>query len=233
MIKRILSTGTSDRIYYRYVCEKCGYNSHWIDYQVVSGFSAAAHSGDANAVAAKLSSDSQRYLDAKMDGLENEIKECLNGKQAASRDDYSIYHVFKLAEKCPKCGHIPSWLPVQKLFRKNAGKYNAATPVVSEPDVIFGGKKPADVCDFDDPCHIEITGNTVTFGAATASFFLNGIYLGEYRNGTNFYAETRFADNLISVRDSAGGAILLTFYFPAQSGETVRYQFTGRAFKQL
>lgn len=234
MIKRVMSAVKSDHIYYRYTCEKCGYHSHWITYILVgSATQTVTFLDNQNSVAEKLRDDAQRSLQGRMNQYEAEIRECLAGKRADSRDDYTIYHIFKFAETCPCCSHRPSWLPVQKLFRKKAEKYNAETPVLSEPDVVFGGERPEDDEDLlERPCAV-----TLVHAAAISSvnalptwIYLNDTSLGEAGGGFSYRVQTRFADNLITIRNPAGMA-LLTFYFKAESGGTMTVRYLTRSFE--
>ncbi len=231
MIKRTLSTGTSINLYYRYTCEKCGYNSHWIEHRLYSGASESItfrNEQNLQAVADGLSADAKNRLEASISFLEAEMRECFDGKQAGTKRS-ELINVFRAAQNCPKCGGAQSWFPVQKLMQRAADKYNAATPVLSEPDVLFGNEIPEESHDLSAPCRIEIIVNAPTFSATSAWMALNTQSLGEFRNGTVFTAQTGFKDNILRVTNLLGTQ-LLAYYFEAKNGESIKLRFTGRSF---
>ncbi len=234
MIIRVMSTVKEDNIYYRYTCEKCGFHSHWITYTVVgSACRTVSFTENQNALAALLQNGAQQRLHGSMRMYEAQIRECLAGRRADSRDDYTIYNIFKLAEKCPRCGHQPSWLPVQKLFRAKAEKYNAQTPMLSEPDIMFGGERPEDDDGLlDKPCALTIchAQSVTSLNALPTWIYLNDVSLGEANSGFALNVQTRFADNLITIQNESGMA-LLSYYFTAESSGAKMIRYSGRNFE--
>ena len=234
MIKRVMSSVKEDNVYYRFTCEKCGYHSHWITYTVVGSASRMVNFMDnQSAMAAQLQGAAVQSLQGRMRVYEVQIRECLAGKRADSRDDYTIYNVFKLAEKCPRCSHQPSWLPVQKLFRGKAEKYNAEIPMISEPDVVFGGERPEDDDGLlDNPCGLTIwhAPALTSMNALPTWIYLNDVSMGEANGEFTYHTKTRFTDNLITIQNVSGMA-LLTFYFNAESGGAKQICYSGRNFE--
>ncbi|MEN6594623.1 MAG: hypothetical protein ABFC31_06750 [Clostridiaceae bacterium] len=215
MIRVGEESGFSNKVYYRYTCEKCGFHSHWITYMFQD---------------LPAGTNGPVVLPPKVSACLEQVRALLSGKRAASRDDYTVYNLFKKAETCPRCGHVPSWMPVQKLFSKGAEKYNRETPMLSEPEVVFCGRPPAQQEDLlVSPCKLNIlhAGELTETNAAPAFLCLNGKSLGS-ANGTFAYsATTSFGDNVLTVENSSS-VPLLTFYFCAQSGAEMRIRYGQR-----
>ena len=185
------------------------------------------------AIADSLSENAKWQLEAQTGNLEKEMRECFDGKQAGTGTDRNdLLNAFQSAQSCPKCGGSQSWFPVLKVMKRAAEKYNAATPVLSEPDVVFGNELPEEQGDLILPCSNEIDVSAITLTAASAWMVLNGVSLGEFRNGSILTAQSNFKDNIIRVTNLLGMQ-LQAFYFEANSGETIRFQFTGRKLERL
>lgn len=210
--------GFSNKVYYRYTCEKCGFHSHWITY-IFQELSART--------------DDSAVMPPKLSACLEQVRTLLSGKRAANRDDYAIYNLFKKADACPRCGHVPSWLPVQKLFSKSAEKYNHETPMLSEPEVVFCGAPPEETEDLlASPCKLNIlhTGELTETNASPAFLCLNGKSLGS-ANGSFLYSDkTNFGGNVLTV-ENVTGLPLLTFYLRAHSGAVMRVRYGQRQIK--
>ena len=125
--------------------------------------------------------------------------------------------------KCPRCKEIPSWAPrlapgfMKRKQQKNADAFNAA-PVLSRPEVVFGGNLPEpDAPDFTTPCRLEIHG--ASFGVHDASpVYLNGEKIAETsRNRIDITVETYYRDNLILIWQNP-----FTSYIEAEEGKTLQ-----------
>lgn len=212
MIRVGEESGYSNKVYYRYTCEKCGFHSHWIAYIFQD---LPARTGDS------------AVLPPKLVACLEQTRALLSGKRAASRDENSIYSLFRKAEACPNCGHNPSWLPVHKLFSKNAEKYNRETPMLSEPEVVFCGAPPEETEDLlASPCKLNILhdGELTEMNAPPAFFCLNGKSLGRANGSLSYSCITNFKDNVITV-ENVTGIPLLTFYLCAHSGAGMRVRY--------
>ena len=104
--------------------------------------------------------------------------------------------------------------------QKNADAFNA-TPVLSRPEVVFGGDLPEpDEPDFMVPCRLEIHG--LSFGVPHASpVYLNGEKIGETdQSSVDISVETRYRDNLIIIYQNP-----FTSYIEAEEGKTLQLQY--------
>ncbi len=218
MIKIGEENGFSNKVYYRYTCEKCGFHSHWLTYTFQN-------------IPART--EDSAVLPPKVSACLEQARALLAGKRAVSRDDYTIYNLFKKAETCPRCGYVPSWLPVQKLFSKNAEKYNRKTSMLSEPDVVFCGALPEETEDLlSSPCKLNIlhVGELTETNAPPAFLCLNGKSLGSANGSFAYSASTNFGDNVLTVENMTGTP-LLTFYLRAHSGAEMRIRYGQRQIK--
>jgi hypothetical protein len=215
MIRIGEENGFSNKVYYRYTCEKCGFHSHWITYTFQELSAGTIDTA---------------ILPPKLSACLEQTRALLSGKRASNRDDYTIYNLFKKAETCPRCGHVPSWLPVQKLFSKSAEKYNRETPMLSEPEVVFCGAPPKEELDLlERPCKVVITheGGVTEVNAPPAFFWVNEQSLGTANGSFAYQTQTSFGDNVITVRNVTG-IPLLTFYLRAHSGAEMRIRYGQR-----
>ena len=127
---------------------------------------------------------------------------------------------------CPKCKEVQSWAPrsapgfSKKKQQKNADEYNA-TPVLSIPDVVFGGNVPEpDAPDLASPCRFVIRGTSFGLPHATP-VFLNGVKVGETeKSSIALTLETWYRDNLFML-----GQPLWTSYIEAEAGAVVELEY--------
>ena len=235
MIKRTLISNASINMYYRYTCEKCGCRSQWISHMIngsaQSGIN-AFNEKNISSVASELSEQAKQKLEGLIKRYEDEIRYLLDGHQC-SNENRAIDGVFNEYDVCPKCGHSQSWWPKKTLFKKGAEKYNAKTPIVSEPDFAFGSERPEEEADLDEPCTFVIDINSTGHTLKTDYLLLNDEPSGEISNGKSLTVQTKFKDNAFAVVSYPGGPRLITHYFEAESGAEVRLRFTGRKFEQV
>ena len=229
-IKHVLSYEAKQPYYIRFTCEKCGCRTHWIKGEIIST-EASEHKGqydrtkaDQNAVAAL-----DRSMNETIDRLKKELDECFKGKRMLAGDISTftggVINYFG-DMKCPKCQEIQSWAPrLAKGFtlrkqQKNADDFNS-TPVLSRPEVVFGGEMPApDAPDFAAPCRLEIHGTS--FGVPHASpVYLNGVQVGETnKNSIDISVDTYYKDNLIMIYQNTW-----TSYVEAEEGRTLNLEY--------
>lgn len=217
MIRIGEENGFSNKLYYRYTCEACGFYSHWITYTFQDLI--AGRNGPV-------------VLLPEVSACLDEVRALLAGRRADCRANNSIYSVFQKAKKCPRCGHAPSWLPVQKRLRRSAEKYNARVPMLSEPEVVFCGRPPVETQDLIQTlCQINIQYKCGILEAISPPLFfcLNGGTLRRANDSFNSCMETNYGDNVITIENIVD-VPLVTFYFRAQSGAEMRMRYEHRKF---
>lgn len=198
--------------YYRFTCEKCGCKTHWIPGEV----------------SAETPGRSESKLEQAMEERIRELKEALEACVAGKRMliDAKPVGIFAFSGKCPKCNYEQSWAPrlapgfFTRKQKKNADAFNA-TPVLSEPDVVFGGGLPEeDEHDFKVPCTLVIKGTS--FGVPHESpIYLNGDIVGyTEKNSIDLTVETFYRDNRITVM-----LPLWTSYVEAEEGKTIQLEY--------
>ena len=203
--------------YIRFTCEKCGCKTHWIQGEI------SVSTGDQGDVGTAMAKTVER--------LRRELDDCCNGKRMLVGDDITLAKGvcgYFGETKCPKCGEIQSWAPrmakgfTTKRQQKNADAFNA-TPVLSKPEVVFGGEMPApDGPDFEKPCRLEIHGSS--FGVPHASpVYLNGVKVGETdQNSIDISVDTYYRDNLIVIYQRQW-----TSYVEAEEGRTLNLKYSN------
>ena len=235
MIIRTLISSASINMYYRYTCEKCGCRSHWISHMIngsaqtnINAFNEKNISG----MTSELSEQAKQQLEGLIKRYEDEIRYLLDGHQCSS-ENRMIDGVFKEYDTCTRCGYSQSWWPKKALFKKGAEKYNAKTPIMSEPDFAFGSERPDEEADIEEPCTFVIDINSVGHTLKSDYLLLNDEPSGEISNGRSLTVQTRFKDNVFGVVSYPGGPRLISQYIEAGSGMTVRLRFTGRKFEEV
>lgn len=231
-LKEVLTYEFKQPYYLRFTCEKCGCRTHWIPGKIIST-EVAERKGQYNKTATDQYAEAAlgHSMRETIERLKKELEDCYAGKRMLTEDINTlargVYGYFGEV-KCPKCGEVQSWVPriasgfTKKKKQKNADEFNA-TPVLSKPEIIFGGDMPEpDAPDFVTPCRLEIHGTS--FGVPHASpVYLNGVQIGETRqNSIDISVDTYYRDNLIMIYQK-----MWTSYIEAEEGQTLELEYSN------
>ena len=226
-IRKELVWETTQPYYYRFTCESCGCRTHWIKGEMKAVEKRVYRSAyDKDAEDRSAANALARSMAEKVERVQRELNECCAGNRMLTGDinelTQGVLGYFGEV-KCPKCKQIQSWAPrvasgfTRRKQQKNADAFNA-TPVLSRPEVVFGGDVPEpDEPDFAVPCRLEIHGTSL--GVPHESpVYLNGIQVGATnQNSIDISVETRYRDNLIVVDKP-----IWTSYIEAEEGKTLQ-----------
>lgn len=229
-IQDVISWQQKIPYYLRYTCENCGCRTPWITGEIVVA-EHAKFRGTYNRTQADL--DAAKALEADkaavIERLKRELSDCCAGRRMLPEEiselTGGVINYFGNVS-CPKCKHVPSWAPrlapgfTKKKKQKNADAFNA-TPVLSTPEVVFGGDLPAPAPpDFKEPCRLEIHGSS--FGVPHASpVWLNGVKIGEtQQSSVDVSVDTYYKDNLITIDQP-----LWTSYVEGEEGKTLNLEY--------
>lgn len=210
----------ANRLYYRYTCEQCGFHSHWM-MQYFRDLPSCAEVGFGPG------SEPGSPVPYHFKRLDIMLQHILEGRRAVRRTDSLVYDVLARARKCPKCGHQQSWFPVQRLFTFSANRYNRKHPMLSEPDIVFCGNSPQEEFDLlEKPCSITVVHHAEASEANEPGTYLciNEMTKGKAYGSFYYTQDTRFGDNVITVR-SLSGIVVLTYYFRAESGAGIKIYY--------